>query len=138
VKGKYKIITTMLIFGSIGVFVKGIDLTSSEIAFLRGMIGSIFLILASLILMNKFIKNLTGFETTLVQLLVAAVVLFPYVISRDHLDFSGLNSTEDSCGSTGQGRPCRRDSAEEAPRTAREPLAPGAQINRQVSKNAYV
>ncbi len=207
-KGKYKIITTMLIFGSIGVFVKGIDLSSSEIAFLRGTIGSIFLIFASLIakqklsftsikenlvllslsgaaigfnwiflfeayryttisnatlsyyfapifvmilapcvlkekltavktgsiiiamiglflvvnigggntgssynhpvgilyglmaaalyssviLMNKFIKNLTGFETTLVQLLVAAVVLFPYVISRDHLDFSGLNS----------------------------------------------
>lgn len=207
-KGKYKIITTMLIFGSIGVFVKGIDLSSSEIAFLRGMIGGIFLIFASLIakqklsftsikenlvllslsgaaigfnwiflfeayryttisnatlsyyfapifvmilapfvlkekltavktgsiiiamiglflvvnigggstgssynhpvgilyglmaaalyssviLMNKFIKNLTGFETTLVQLLVAAVVLLPYVISRDHLDFSGLNS----------------------------------------------
>ncbi|WP_256236753.1 hypothetical protein [Bacillus sp. EB600] len=38
-KGKYKIITPMLIFGSIGVFVKGIDRSSSEIAFLRGMIG---------------------------------------------------------------------------------------------------
>lgn len=207
-KGKYKIITAMLIFGSIGIFVKGIQLSSSEIAFLRGVIGSIFLILASLfakqkisfksikenltllilsgaaigfnwillfeayryttisnatlsyyfapvfvmilapfilkekltpvkagcilaamaglflvvniggnsagtaynhplgilyglmaaalyssvILMNKFVKNLSGFETTLTQLLVSALVLLPYVMIRDHLDFSGLDS----------------------------------------------
>jgi RarD protein len=208
VKGKYKIIIAMLIFGSIGIFVKGIHLSSSEIAFLRGVIGSIFLILASIfakqkisfkslrenllvlilsgaaigfnwillfeayryttisnatlsyyfapvfvmilapfvlkekltpvkagcilaamvglflvvniggtsagtfynhplgiiyglmaaalyssvILMNKFIKNLSGFETTLIQLLVSALVLLPYVMIRDHLDFSGLDS----------------------------------------------
>lgn len=207
-KGKYKIVTAMLIFGSIGIFVKGIHLSSSEIAFLRGVIGSIFLILASLfakqkisfksirenllvlilsgaaigfnwillfeayryttisnatlsyyfapvfvmilapfvlkekltpvktgcilaamaglflvvniggtsagtsynhplgifygimaaalyssvILMNKFIKNLSGFETTLIQLLVSALVLLPYVMIRDHLDFSGVDS----------------------------------------------
>jgi drug/metabolite transporter (DMT)-like permease len=208
VKSKYKIIAAMLIFGSIGIFVKGINLSSSEIAFLRGVIGSAFLILASLfanqklsfksikenlillilsgaaigfnwillfeayryttisnatlsyyfapvfvmilapfvlkekltpvkagcilaamaglflvvniggtsagtsynhplgilygllaaalyssvILMNKFIKNLSGFETTLVQLLVSALVLLPYVMIRDHLDFSGLDT----------------------------------------------
>lgn len=207
-KGKYKIITAMLIFGSIGIFVKGIHLSSSEIAFLRGVIGSIFLIIASLfakqrvslklmkenlillllsgaaigfnwillfeayryttisnatlsyyfapvfvmvlapfvlkekltpvktgcilaamaglflvvniggssagtsynhplgilyglmaaalyssvILMNKFIKNLSGFETTLIQLLVSALVLLPYVMVRDHFNFSGLDS----------------------------------------------
>src|SRR4051794_30952780 len=34
----------MLIWGSIGVFVKNIHLTSSEIALLRGVIGSLFLI----------------------------------------------------------------------------------------------
>jgi drug/metabolite transporter (DMT)-like permease len=208
VKSKYKIITAMLIFGSIGVFVKGINLSSSEIALLRGGIGSVFLILASLfskqklsfksikknlvllifsgaaigfnwillfeayryttisnatlsyyfapvfvmilapyvlkekltpvktgcilaamaglflvvniggssagtsynhplgilygllaaalyssvILMNKFIKNLSGFETTLIQLLVSALVLLPYVLIRDHFDFSGVDS----------------------------------------------
>jgi drug/metabolite transporter (DMT)-like permease len=42
--------------------------------------------------MNKFIKNLTGFETTLIQLLVAALVLLPYVVIRNHPDFSGLDS----------------------------------------------
>jgi len=207
VKGKVKLVTTMLIFGSIGVFVKNIHLSSSEIAFLRGIIGSVFLIAASffvrqklsfqsirenivllllsgaaigtnwiflfqaykyttisnatlsyyfapvfvmilapfilkekltmvktgsiisamiglflvvnigdgtsgsynhpvgilyglsaaglyasVILMNKFIKNLSGFETTLVQLLVAAIVLFPYVFLKGQLSFSGINS----------------------------------------------
>ena len=206
-KGKVKLVTTMLIFGSIGVFVKNIHLSSSEIAFLRGIIGSVFLIAASffvrqklsfqsirenivllllsgaaigtnwiflfqaykyttisnatlsyyfapvfvmilapfilkekltmvktgsiisamiglflvvkigdgtsgaynhpvgilyglsaaglyasVILMNKFIKNLSGFETTLVQLLVAAIVLFPYVFLKGQLSFSGINS----------------------------------------------
>lgn len=207
-KGKFKIVTAMLIFGSIGAFVRNINLSSSEIAFLRAVIGSLFLIgasffvrqksskqaikenlllliisgaaigfnwillfqaykyttisnatlsyyfapifvtvlapfvlkekltfvkagcvvtalvgmflianvgggssngsynhfvgilyglsaavlYASVILMNKFIKNLSGFETTLIQLMAAAVVLLPYVIIVDHMDFSGLTS----------------------------------------------
>jgi RarD protein len=208
VKVKLKIITAMLIWGSMGVFVKNIHLSSSEIALLRGIIGSIFLICgsfivkqklsfplikenivllflsgaaigfnwillfeayryttisnatlsyyfapvfvmilapfilkeklttlkvscivmamlglflvvsvggdhssgstnhvvgilfglsaavlyASVILMNKFIRNLSGFETTLVQLFTASLVLFPYVFIKDHMDFSGINA----------------------------------------------
>jgi drug/metabolite transporter (DMT)-like permease len=207
--GKMRLIITMLIFGSIGVFVKKIDMTSSEIAFFRGVIGSLFLLIASflvkhkpsykalkenalllllsggaiglnwiflfesyryttisnatisyyfapifvmilapwilkekltsvkvvciitamiglflivnpgaggsssgqnntvgilyglsaaalyasVILMNKFIKNLSGFETTLVQLLAGALVLFPYVLWQGNLDLGSLNST---------------------------------------------
>ncbi|WP_223589113.1 DMT family transporter [Neobacillus bataviensis] len=207
--GKLRLIMTMLIFGSIGVFVKKIDLSSSEIAFLRGIIGSLFLLIvsfivkhkpsfqalkqnailllvsgtaiglnwiflfqsyryttisnatisyyfapifvmilapwvlkekltstkviciimamiglflivnpgsgnssgsennvvgilygllaaafyASVILMNKFIKNLSGFEITLVQLMAGALVLLPYVVWQSHLDFTGINST---------------------------------------------
>lgn len=205
---KFRLIITMLIFGSIGVFVKNIDLSSSEIAFLRGVIGSIFLFLASflvkhkpavkalkenavllllsggaiglnwiflfesyrhttisnatisyyfapifvmilapwvlkekltsvkvgcivmamvglflivqngagggsgshnalgifygllaaslyasVILMNKFIKNLSGFEMTLVQLMAGALVLLPYVLWQGQLNLAGLNST---------------------------------------------
>lgn len=52
-KGQVKFITVMLIFGSIGIFVKGIDLSSSEIALLRGAIGSIFLIGASFLVKNR-------------------------------------------------------------------------------------
>lgn len=207
--GKFKLVAAMLIFGSIGVFVKKIDLSSSEIAFLRGVIGSLFLICASffvrqkpslqsikenglllglsgtaiglnwiflfesykfttisnatlsyyfapifvmilapfvlkekltrlkvgsilgamvglflivnigdttttgsynhpvgilfglsaaalyasVILMNKFIKNLSGYETTLVQLIVAALVLLPYILTKEHMSFSDLNSS---------------------------------------------
>lgn len=206
-KSKLKIITAMLIFGSIGVFVRNINLSSSEIAFLRGIIGSIFLIIASffsrekisfikiknnikllilsgsaigvnwiflfqaykyttisnatlsyyfapifvvilspiilkekltplkmgcvitamiglflvvnisgngtsnfnnqlvgilyglsaavlyasVILMNKFIKNLSGFETTLVQLMIATIVLLPYVLIKDQMNFTSVN-----------------------------------------------
>ncbi|CAH2715321.1 hypothetical protein BACCIP111895_02505 [Neobacillus rhizosphaerae] len=208
-KMKLRLIMTMLIFGSIGVFVKKIELTSSEIAFLRGVIGSLFLLIAgflvkhkpsfkalkenaillllsgaaigfnwiflfesyryttisnatisyyfapifvmilaplvlkekltsvkvvciltamfglflivntgggdtsgsqyhslgifygllaaafyaSVVLMNKFIKNLSGFEITLVQLMTAALVLLPYVLWQGHLHFASLNST---------------------------------------------
>lgn len=204
-----KLIMTMLIFGSIGVFVKKIDLSSSEIAFLRGVIGSLFLLIASflvkhkpsyqalkenalllllsgaaiglnwiflfesyryttisnatisyyfapifvmilapwilkekltsvkviciatamvglflivnpgaggtigsqnhtlgiaygliaaafyasVVLMNKFIKNLSGFEITLVQLMAAALVLLPYILWQGNLHFAGINST---------------------------------------------
>lgn len=207
-KAQVKLITAMLIFGSIGIFVKSINLTSSEIALLRGAIGSVFLLFASLflkqklsfkiikanlvllvlsgvaiglnwiflfeayryttvsnatlsyyfapifvmilapfilkekltlikascvitamiglslvvnigsgntsttyhhsigiaygllaatlyasvVLMNKFIKNLSGFETTLIQLMVGAIVLFPYVMIKDGLNLASVDT----------------------------------------------
>lgn len=48
--GKMKIVIAMLIYGSIGVFVRNIDLSAIEIAFLRACIGSLFLIVVSLFL----------------------------------------------------------------------------------------
>jgi drug/metabolite transporter (DMT)-like permease len=42
--------------------------------------------------MNKFIKNQSDFDTTVVQLSVAAIVLLPYVYIKEGMDFSGLNS----------------------------------------------
>jgi RarD protein len=207
-KGKIKIITAMLIWGSVGIFVKNIHMSSSEIALIRGIIGSIFLIFlslivkqkvsfksikeniillilsgsamgfnwillfqayryttisnatlsyyvapvfvlilapfllkeklslskvvcivmamfglflvmnngggngsgsynhtvgilfglsaavlyASIVLMNKFVKNLSGLETTLIQLMMASIVLLPYVLLTEHLDFSGVST----------------------------------------------
>lgn len=52
-KAKLKMIAAMLIFGSIGVFVKNINLSSLEIAFLRAFIGSLFLISAGFLLKQK-------------------------------------------------------------------------------------
>ncbi|WP_082193401.1 DMT family transporter [Bacillus rubiinfantis] len=197
-RGKLKLLSAMLIWGSIGIFVKNIQLSSSEIALMRGVIGSLFLLgiwllmkqklsfqavrrnaiplllsgaaigfnwillfqayryttvsnatlsyyfapifvmilapfilkeklsffhiisiiaamvglflvniggtggnadgehvvgilyglsaaalYASVVLFNKFIKNLSGFETTIIQLVIAVIVLFPYVLLKD-------------------------------------------------------
>ncbi|WP_042149600.1 DMT family transporter [Paucisalibacillus sp. EB02] len=50
---KATFILVMLIFGSLGLFVKNIDLSSSEIALFRGAIGSVFLIAASFFIKQK-------------------------------------------------------------------------------------
>ena len=50
---KLRNISAMLIFGTIGIFVKNIELASSEIALLRGIIGGIVLIIVSILLKNK-------------------------------------------------------------------------------------
>ncbi|WP_047979768.1 DMT family transporter [Ornithinibacillus contaminans] len=52
-KAKTTFVLVMLIFGSIGLFVRNIDLSSSEIALFRGLIGGVFLIGASFILKQK-------------------------------------------------------------------------------------
>lgn len=43
-RGKVKIIIGMLIFGTIGLFVKNIPLSSSQVSFYRGVIGGMFLL----------------------------------------------------------------------------------------------
>ena len=52
-KSKFSFLLSMIIFGTIGVFVRYIDLSSSEIALLRGLIGSLFLITVMFILKKK-------------------------------------------------------------------------------------
>lgn len=54
---KLRNITAMLIFGTIGLFVKNIELSSSEIALTRGFIGGVTLILATI-----FFKKKISFE----------------------------------------------------------------------------
>jgi len=60
-KSKIQFLLSMAIFGTIGVFIRYIDLDSSEIALLRGLIGSLFLITYMLIGKKKIswasIKN---------------------------------------------------------------------------------
>lgn len=50
---RFKNIIAMLIFGTIGIFVKNIELTSSEIALSRGFIGSVVLIISSFVLSKR-------------------------------------------------------------------------------------
>ena len=52
-KSKIQFLLSMIIFGTIGVFVRYIDLSSSEIALLRGLIGSLFLMGVMFIMKKK-------------------------------------------------------------------------------------
>lgn len=56
-KNRFKIIVAMLIWSTLGVFVKGIELSSLEIALFRAIIGSIFLILLGFITKQEFDKE---------------------------------------------------------------------------------
>lgn len=53
-KDQLKFITAMLVFGTIGVFVKNINLPSLDIAFLRAIIGCVFLICAGFMMGQTF------------------------------------------------------------------------------------
>lgn len=52
-KAKIEMISAMLIFGSIGIFVKNINISSIEIAFYRAVVASLFLIFASFFIKQK-------------------------------------------------------------------------------------
>jgi drug/metabolite transporter (DMT)-like permease len=52
-KANVILITAMLIFGSVGLFVRNIDLSSGQIALVRGVIGCCFLAAAGLVTKNK-------------------------------------------------------------------------------------
>lgn len=52
-KNRIEFIGSMLIFGSIGVFVRNIALPSIDIAFLRAVIGSVFLLFAGYVMKQK-------------------------------------------------------------------------------------
>ncbi|HZX21129.1 MAG TPA: EamA/RhaT family transporter, partial [Clostridia bacterium] len=58
-KAKISIIISMIVFGSIGIFVKNINLSSLEIALFRAIIASLFLIAAGVaIKINISIENI--------------------------------------------------------------------------------
>ncbi len=59
------------------------------VGIMYGLLAAAFY--TSVILMNKFIKDLSDFETTIMQLLTASIVLFPYVLTTQNLNYSGLD-----------------------------------------------
>ena len=52
-----KIVIAMVIWGSVGLFVKNIDMPSIEIAFLRGAIGTVFLLIVNFFMKSKVPKE---------------------------------------------------------------------------------
>ena len=54
-------------------------------------------IYAFIVLTNKFLRDVTPYESTAVQLGIAAIVLTPYVLSGGGLNFAGLSATALVC-----------------------------------------
>lgn len=48
---------------------------------------------ALVVMINKFLKGLSGLETTIVQISMATVVLFPYILVTEELQYSQLDFT---------------------------------------------
>lgn len=70
---KIKFILAMLIFGSIGVFIKNIDLPSAAIVQWRTIIGSIFLFV--IFIMGDRKTDMSSIKENIVPLIVAGIVL---------------------------------------------------------------
>ena len=68
-----KNITAMLIFGSIGLFVRNIELASSQIALVRGFVGAFILFIAMVFLHKKINRN--ALIKNLRYLLIAGVAI---------------------------------------------------------------
>lgn len=70
---KIKLITSMCIFGTIGIFVRNIPLPSSIIAFVRGFVGMIFLL--AVMLVKKSPLSVKNIKKNLVWLILSGAFL---------------------------------------------------------------
>ena len=52
-KSKLMFVTAMLIFGSIGLFVRNIPISSGQVAAVRGLIGSLYLLISGMVIKQK-------------------------------------------------------------------------------------
>lgn len=82
-KEKLTVIKTLCIIGAVigMVFIVGIGEVPGKnhlIGIGYGLLAAV--LYASVVLMNKFLRGLSGLETTLVQISTASVVLLPYVL----------------------------------------------------------
>lgn len=73
ISNRLKIIISMLIWGTVGVFVKGINLSSMQIVLFRSIIGSLFLIILGLLIREKI--NVDDLKANLKILIFSGVAL---------------------------------------------------------------
>lgn len=65
--------------------------TSDLIGIGYGLLAAV--LYALVVMINKFLKGLSGLETTIVQISMATVVLFPYILVTEELQYSQLDFT---------------------------------------------
>lgn len=82
-------ISAMLIFGSIGLISRNIDLSSGQIALSRGVIGSIFLLLASWVLKEKL--SWSKIKTNLLLLILSgAGIGFNWILMFEAYHYTSI------------------------------------------------
>ena len=72
-KAKVRMLAAMAIFGPVGILIRGIPLPSATIAFFRGLVGAIFLVMVMLATGHK--PNLRSVRKNLLVLLLSGVAL---------------------------------------------------------------
>ncbi len=78
-KAKIQLISSMLIFGSIGIFVRNIEISSAALALIRGILGSAFLIVYCIIARKKIsIKSIK--ENIFLLLFSSAAMGFNWIL----------------------------------------------------------
>jgi len=70
--------------------VNGIDYGSRNFTGISYGLGAA-LLYATVILLNKYIKSVSGIDRTLIQFIAAILVLVPYVMATSGINLSGLN-----------------------------------------------
>ena len=84
---KIKLISSMLIFGTIGIFVKYIPLPSSVIALARGVIGTLFLLIVALLSRKKL--SFAGAKRHLLLLFISgALVGFNWIFLFESYNYT--------------------------------------------------
>ena len=73
----------------------GADGQNNLVGIMFGLVAAVFY--ASVILLNKFIKNVGGMDRTLLQFIAAILVLLPYVASTSGFSLDGLDTLGWSC-----------------------------------------
>lgn len=96
-KEKFTPIKLLSVFGALaGLFLILANQSQSSFGQFNHVKGMAFGILAAVlyagvVLLNKYIKDFSGFDMTFIQITTAALVLLPFIISRGSLHIESLN-----------------------------------------------
>ncbi len=86
---KLKVVIAMLLFGSIGLMVKNIELTSSEIALYRGLLGSLFL-LFFLLLKKKSVSRIALKSNAKVLVISGAAIGLNWILLFEAYNYTTI------------------------------------------------
>ncbi len=91
-KSKFQLILSMMIFGTIGIFRKYIDIPSSVLAMARGFIGMFFLL--GVLLLNRNKLSFSALKTNFVYLLLSgAFIGFNWILLFESYNYTSVAVT---------------------------------------------